>query len=271
MSGVNIVFWSEEDGCGTTSGMAAIASVCSNAWNMKTILMQCINQEGDLRKKLETVPLSNAVFENHSYYALGGLDYLLWQEKNERLDEAMVKNTIVPVGKGGMHYLPSGEGEMRRDCYDLKGQKDAMHRIIQLTEHLSDLTFIDCGSGQDEWSDYLLGQADAVVVNFSQERQALDAYFQNSHVFRGKVVYLINCYSQESIYNKANLGRIYRPQEDIAVIPHNPYFRHAGDKGRLERFIHRHIRGGIFDQQYYFMQELMHTAAIILRAVGFAL
>ena len=130
-----------------------------------------------------------------------------------------------------------------------------MRRIIELAERLSDLTFIDCGSRRDEWSDYLLLQADVVVVNFSQERMALDAYLNNS---------------QESIYNKANLGRIYRPQEDIAVIPHNPYFCHAGDKGRLERFIHRHIRGGIFDQQFYFMQELLHTAAVILRAVGAA-
>jgi len=268
MSRVNIAFWSKEDGCGTTSGMAAVASVCSNAWKMKTILMQSINQEGDLRKKLETVPLCSAVFENHPYYALGGLDYLLWQEKNKRLDEAMVQNTIVPVGKEGVYYLPSGEGKKQQNCS--KAQKEAMHRVIQLAENLSDLTFIDCGCRQDEWSEYLLGQADAVVINFSQERQALDAYFQNSHVFRGKVVYLINCYSQESIYNAANLSRIYRPQEDIAVIPHNPYFRHAGDKGKLERFIHRHIRGGIFDQQFYFMQELMHTAAVILRAVGFA-
>lgn len=271
MNRVKVAFWSEEDGCGTTSGMAAIASVCSNAWNMKTVLMQSINQEGDLRRKLESVPLGDAVFENHSYYALGGLDYLLWQEKNERLDKAMVQNTMVPVGKKGMYYLPSGEGR-ERQWYDFsEEQKHAMRQVIQLAEQLSDLIFIDCGSGQDEWSEYLLEQADAVVINFSQERQALDEYFQNSHVFRGKVVYLINCYSQESIYNTANLSRIYRPQEDIAVIPHNPYFRHAGDKGRLERFIRRHIRSGFFDQQFYFMQELIHTTAVILRAVGFAL
>lgn len=271
MKELNIAFWSEEDGCGTTSGMAAVASVCSNAWNMKTILMQSINQEGDLRRKLESVPLSGAVFENHSYYTLGGLDYLLWQEKNERLDEEMVQSMIVPVGKKGMYYLPSGEGRQRQEYFCSKEQKHAMFQVIQLAGQLSDLTFIDCGSGRDEWSEFLLDQADAVVVNFSQERQALDAYFQNTHVFRGKVVYLINCYSQESIYNAANLYRIYRPQEEIAVIPHNPFFRHAGDKGKLERFIHRHIRGGFFDQQFYFMQELMHTAVVILRAVGFAL
>lgn len=267
---MNIAFWSEEDGCGTTSGMAAIASVCSNAWKMKTILMQSINQKGDLRKKLEASPLGDAVFEDDPYYAFGGLDYLLWQEKNKRLNEAMVERTMVPIGKRGLHYLPSGEGKWRFGGFDAKGQKEAMRRIIELAERLSDLTFIDCGSRRDEWSDYLLLQADVVVVNFSQERMALDAYLNNSHGFRGKSVYLINRYSQESIYNKANLGRIYRPQEDIAVIPHNPYFCHAGDKGRLERFIHRHIRGGIFDQQFYFMQELLHTAAVILRAVGAA-
>lgn len=265
---MKIAFWSEEDGCGTTSSMAAIASICSNAWGMKTILMQSRNQEGDLYKKLEGIPYHNMVREESAYYALGGLDYLLWQEEHKQLDTAMMRNSMIAVVKERMYYLPQGEHKKRK-AYANK-LKDAMRKVIRLSEYMSDLTFIDCGSGPDELSEYLLSLADAVVVNFSQERQAMDTYFQNRHTFCSNVVYLVNQYCQESVYNIQNINRLYRLQGNLAVIPHNPFFRYASDKGKLETFIRRHIRGSIFDYQFYFMQELMHTSHIILKAVGFA-
>ena len=50
--GVNIAFWSEEAGSGMTSSMAAVASICSDVWNIKTVLLQSRNQKGDLYQKL---------------------------------------------------------------------------------------------------------------------------------------------------------------------------------------------------------------------------
>ncbi len=265
---LKIAFWSEEDGCGTTSSMAAIASMCSNVWGMKTILMQSRNQEGDLYKKLEGIPYSSKVREESAYYALGGLDYLLWQEEHRQLDAAMMLNSMVAVVKERMYYLPQGEHK-KRNVY-ANTLKDAMAQILRLSEYLSDLTFIDCGSGPDELSEYLLAQADAVVINLSQERQALDAYFQSRHAFCNNVVYLVNRYCQESVYNIQNLNRIYRLQGNLAVIPHNPFFRYASDKGKLEPFIRRHIRGSMLDCQFYFMKELMRSSHMILKAAGFA-
>ena len=44
---MNIAFWSEEAGSGMTSSMAAVASICSDVWNIKTVLLQSRNQKGD--------------------------------------------------------------------------------------------------------------------------------------------------------------------------------------------------------------------------------
>lgn len=266
---MNIAFWSEDDGCGTTSGMAAIASVCSDAWNMRTILMQSRNQEGDLRRKLTGTPLTGMVREESSYYALDGLDYLLWQEKNRRLNEDMVRESMVSVAKERMYYLPQGERKKPQVCNrDLGG---AMRQVIRHAENMSDLTFVDCGSGEDDLARELLYQADVAVVNLPQERQCLDSYFQKSHVYQGKVIYLINRYRQESMYNRENINRIYRvEQETLGVIPDNPIFRHASDKGKVERFVRRHMQCGVLDSQYYFMQELMQSALLILKAAGIA-
>ena len=102
---MNIAFWSEDRGCGTTSSMAAVASVCSNAWNLKTILMQSRHQDGDLWEKIETAPLG-MVSEDGMSRVLDGLDYLLWQAKNKKLTEAAVLDSMIPVVKERMYYLP---------------------------------------------------------------------------------------------------------------------------------------------------------------------
>ena len=266
-----IAFWSEEDGCGTTSSMAAVASVCSDAWNMKTILIQSSNQAGDLCQKLGAgIQVVSVMKEERMHYGQDdGWDALYGLSRNKRLTAARLVERMVPVVRGRMYYLPQGEYK-KREKYP-GTVKEGIRQVLHSVEQITDLTFVDCGSGRDEMSDFLLSQADVVVVSISQERQNLDAYFQNRHIFRGNVIYLVNQYHQESIYNKKNLNRLFRlREEELAVIPNNPVFRHVSGKGKIERFIRRHTRCRTFDHQYYFMQELMQTTRIILKAAGIA-
>ncbi len=264
---MNIAFWSEEGGCGTTSSMAAVASVCSDAWNMKTILLQSRNQEGDLWKKLGTVQKNRMVCKDNAYPALNGLDYLLWQAKNKRLTDAVMLDSMVPVVKERMYYLPQGRDTKSR-VYP-QSLKVSMCQIVRQAEQLSDLTFIDCGSGKNELTDALLAMSDIVVVSLPQNRSSLESYFVKKYIFSEKVVYLMNCYQQDSACSRKDLTRLYRVrEEDLGVILYNPIFRHASDKGRTERFVRRHIRGASVENQYEFMQELMQTTRLILKHIG---
>lgn len=265
---MKIAFWSEEDGCGTTSGMAAIASVCSNVWRMKTILIQSSNQRGDLHQKLGTgIQAVSAVREDCRQYRQDKWDVLLRMAENKKLTKAELLECMVPVIRGRMYYLPQGEYKKQENYPEYV--KAAICQVVQSAEEISELTLVDCGSGRDEMSEALLSQADVVVVSISQERQNLDAYFQSRHVFRGNVIYLVNQYQQESIYNKKNLQRLFRlGQEELAVIPNNPVFRHVSGKGKTERFVRRHTHCRMFDSQFYFMHELMQTAGMVLKAAG---
>lgn len=267
---LKIAFWSEEDGCGTTSAMTAIASVCSDVWNMKTVLIQVGGQEGDLHQKLGTGALATCmVKEGNLYDAQGQWDGLLRLIKNKGLTEEMLLGHMVPVVKGRMYYLEQGGCRMQERYR--KSAMEGMRQAIRFAERVSDLTFVDCGCGEGGMPGYLLPQADVVVVSISQERQNLDAYFQGRHAFHGKVIYLVNQYHPESIYNKKNLNRLYRlSEEELAVIPHNPVFRHVSERGKVERFVRRHMRCMAFDHQFYFMQELMQTAGMVVRAAGLA-
>lgn len=265
---MKIAFWSKEDGCGTTSGMAAIASVCSDVWKMKTILMQTNNQEGDLYQKLGIgIQGLSMLQEKKQYDGHAGWENLVNLEKNKMLSQASLLERMIPVVRERMYYLPQGEYKKQKKYPELL--KTRVQQVIHLAEQMSDLTFIDCGSGRDEMSEFMLAQADVAVVCISQERQNLDAYFQNRHVFLGNVIYLVNQYHQESVYNKKNLNRLFRlREEELAVIPYCPVFRHVSGKGKTERFVRRHTHCRIFDHQFYFMQELMQTTAIILKAAG---
>ncbi len=266
---MNIAFWSPEDGCGTTSSMAAVASVCSDAWNLKTILIQSRNQDGDLYNKLENPLLADVVREERTGFAFDGLEFLLWQAEQQRITTQMVKAAMAEVVKQYMYYLPQGGGGIFAE--QTEEEKSLMWKIICHAGQLCDLVFIDCGSGDNELSEYIKKQADVVVVNLLQERTGLDRYFAHRHMYPGKTVCLINQYQQDSVYNRQNLNRLYRlGEEESGVLRPNPFFRHASDRGRLERFIRRHIRCGFLNQQYCFMQELMRVSCLILQAGGWS-
>lgn len=260
---MKIAFWSEEDGLGTTSSMAAIASVCADAWQKRCILFQSGNQEGDLFKKLgadqrggRSSSFCRDSWEELRYYAGGRM-----------LTKAVLFSYLLPSAKGRMHYLPQGEYKKQKSYPS--DMKKGIYSIIRFAEQAADVTFIDCGSGRDGLSEYLLAQADVVVVIISQERQNLDAYFQSRHTFQGKVIYLVSQYHQESIYNRKNINRLYRlKEEEMAVVPYNPVFRYMCEKGKIERFVYRQIRGMAVDKQFYFMQELVHAAQTLMKTAG---
>ncbi len=194
---MNIVFLSEENGCGTTSGMAAVASACTNIWGIKTVLMH------------DSTPLA---VQQH-------------------------------VQDGSLSVCR----EPQAGC----------------------ITFIDCGNRRDVLREHLLAQADAVVLNVSQEHHNLDAYFQYRHVFHRRTVYLIHQYHQGSIYNKNNFKRLYRiDEESLGIIPHDPFFRYACSRGTVQEFVRGYIHCGILDHPFYFMQELIRSAYLILKAAG---
>ncbi len=266
---LNIVFWSEEDGCGMTSGMAAIASACADLWSMKVCLMQSSNQGGDLYQKLGTGIKNISLVREDIGGRRDAWEVLIRLAVSGKLTKESLLGSMVPVARGQMYYLPQGEYK-KREKYS-QAVKTGIRRVADFTRQIADLTFIDCGSGKDEISDLLLSQADVTVVMISQERQNLDAFFQNRHVFQGNVVYLINQYHQESVYNKKNIHRLYRIyEEELAVIPHNPVFRQVSEKGKTERFIRRHRQCRNFDGQNDFMQELIKTTGLILKAAGMA-
>ena len=263
---MKIVFWGASRGCGTTSNMTAVASFLALAMNHHGICVQPKAGVGDLDSFFLPVEKRSVFREESTYYALEGMDYLIWQEQHHKLDAAAMKESMVPLMDHRLHYLPGGTRE-KPGLYPAQ-TGELQRRILDRMEEYAELIFIDIGSGQDEFSYSMLQRADVVVVNFSGEQRELEHFFCSQFPCRGKVLYLLANYSADQVYNCENLQRIYRmDRRSICNIPTNPHFAQACARGRVEPYMKMCCRNrGNSQRNIMFFKQLRQLANLILEA-----
>ncbi len=260
---MNIVFRGAADGCGTTSNMAAVAGFLALTTGRRTVCMQPKEGRGDLESFFCPWEKRSVLREESAYYALEGMDYLIWQEQHHRLDAAVMAESLVPVMDHRLYYLPGGTRE-KPGLYPAQTGK-LQRRIVARMEEYAELLFIDIGSRQDGCAQGLLERADVVVVNFSGERRELEQFFCSPLPQRGNVLYLLANYCSDQVYNSENLRRIYRmDRRSICTIPANMHFAQACARGRLEPFLKKncHVRGVRRDAPFF--TQLRHVSNLIL-------
>ena len=204
--------------------------------------------------------------EDSTYYALEGMDYLIWQEQHHRLDATAMKESVVPVLEHRLFYLPGGSRE-KPGLYPAQ-TGELQWRIMTRLEEFAELVFIDVGSERDTFTFSLLQRADVVVVNFSGEQKELEKFFGSQFPCRGQVLYLLANYSSDQIYNCENLQRIYRMDpRTICSIPNNPHFAQACMHGKVDHYMKNccHSRGAS-QRNAQFITQLRHVAGLILEA-----
>ena len=262
---MKIVFWGASRGCGTTSNMTAVASFLAIGMNHKGICMQPKAGGGDLEAFFCPWEKRSVLREESTYYALEGMDYLIWQEQHHRLDAAAMKESMVPVMDHRLFYLPGGAREKPGLYPAQTGELE--RRILARMEEYAELVFIDIGSGCDDFANSMLQQADVVIVNFSGEQKELEKFFLSPFPCRGRVLYVLANYCSEQVYNCENLQRIYRmDRKSICHIPANPYFAQACAKGRVEPFMKACCRGRSNPYNAQFAAQLREIANLILEA-----
>ena len=263
---MKIVFWGASRGCGTTSNMAAVASFLALNMNRRGICMQPKSGDCDLESFFLPWEKRSVLREESTYYALEGMDYLIWQEQHHRLDTAAMKESMVPVLDHRLYYLPGGSRE-KPGLYPAQ-TGEVQLRILERMEDYAELVFIDIGSGRDEFAHGMLQRADVVVVNFSGEQAELEQFFCSQFPCRGKVLYLLANYRNDQVYNCENLQRIYRmDRQSVCNIPANPHFAQACAKGRVEKYMKMCCRGRTGTQRNeQFIVQLRHLANLILEA-----
>lgn len=263
---MRIVFWSEEPACGTTSNMIAVASLLASKYGYRIALIPAEKNTRDFsfcfsgRERM-------TVKEDCAYYALEGLDYLLMAGKYGALTERHLEEALQTIVEERLFCLPQGT-RLLCDYYP-KETKRVLNQTIQLLDRKMDLSFIDCGNRQDDWTKNQMKRANLIVVNFSQTAQGLDHFFSSQALVSEKIIYFIGNYQKDSVYNKKNIHRIYRiAPEKLGVIPYNPEFDMVCREGKLDKY----VKGKKFlvstNARDYFLSELEQAAQIIIRKIG---
>lgn len=263
---MKIVFWGAGRGCGTTSSMTAVAGFLALVMNCRGICMQPKTGDGDLETFFCSWEKRSVLREESTYYALEGMDYLIWQEQHHRLDAAATRESVMPLFDHRLFYLPCGSRE-KPSLYPAQ-TGELQQRIMARMEEFVEFVFIDAGSERDDFTYRLLKQADVAVVNFSGEQKELEKFFTAPFPCRGTVLYLLANYSSDQVYNCENLQRIYRmDRQSICYIPTNPYFAQACAKGRVEQYMKACCRGRRYDLRHgQFLTGLKQVANLILEA-----
>ena len=260
---MKIVFWSEEQDCGTTSNMIAAATLLASRRSCKVALIQTGKQLRDLSVNF-TGREENLVKEDCSYYALKGMDYLLTAGKEGAITRDHLEEALQIIGKGALYCLPQGN-HVLSEYYPGERQK-ILEQVIELTDEIMDFSFIDCGAGQDEWTKNQMKKADLVVVNFRQSSKGLDHFFASQQELAGKTVYFISSYQKDSIYNKKNINRIDRiAPEKLGVVPYNPEFQLACNLGKLDKYMKGKKTLLPTDMRDYFFEELEHAVQVLMQ------
>ncbi len=206
--------------------------------------------------------------ETQEFVLFSGLDCLLARECREDLTEEIVRANMRQIVKDRLYYLPTSvrpEYEWwHRDCRFAR-----MNRVMDAVESYFDLVFIDCGSRQDDYARKLFREADVCVLNMNQSTEVIGRFYSHPPDIQGELFFLIGRYFENDLYNRANLQRIYRLEEErLGAIPYNPYLHAAERMGKMDNGVKSYVGAGGEEKRTEFEKELVRTTNLILKLAG---
>ncbi len=260
---MKVAFWGGAHRCGTTSSMAAAASYAANHMDRSSICVQPKGGGTDLELFFQPGEGRSLFREESTYYALEGMDYLIWQEQHHRLDEAVIRETLVSLPGGKLSYLQSGARE-KAGLYPAE-TGDLQRKILQQLESCTDVVFIDLGTQRGGLATSMMELADCLVVNLCGSKNELEQIFEQPFSRQKNAIYLLSNYTDDEIYNRDNLQRIYRiDRRRICNLSSNVSFAHACMHGRVDRFVQGGGRTYGINRNGHFFGQLRHLTNLIM-------
>ena len=136
--------------------------------------------------------------------------------------------------------------------------------LFAVLENISDMVFIDTESKGNASSVQILEEADIVVVNIDQDREAWEDYFDNYASLLEKSVFLVGRYEKENPFHCHRIMKEYQiPQGKIGVIPYNVDLQIAAAEGRIIPFLNRNYLRSSRAENDYFMGELKNSVIML--------
>ena len=199
---MRIVFWGSERGCGVTSNMLIVATCLACQKGYRIAMMELAEEKQGIESCFS------------------------------KIEECHMQEYIGTLIKRQLYYVSTREWERENGT--------SIPELIKFLELNMDIVFVNLANRTDEEAKHLMWNADLVVVNLKQKNAEFDRYYAQYANLSKKIFLLIGNYYENEYCNKESLQKKYRiPEGQLAVIPNNPEYQMACERGSLERYIRR--------------------------------
>ncbi len=259
---MKIAFFSGDTGKYSCFAALIMSIVIGEKFSLNTIMLQNKNFDESMEKFLEPSRRRNFFKEDNAYFALDGLDYLMWLCQNRRMSWIAVEEVAVPLCERAK-FIPAGMREQSR-LYPEK-TKDVLCDIVKWMDKMTDVVLVDCGAQPDAFSENMKEDADVKVLCVKHDKEIIEDVLLNNKKWCDEEIILLMDYDFSSTYNKENISRIYRvPINRIATIPKNAELDSYMYEGRLQKFFRRNKIPFIGCHNSYYLGEILEASEKIM-------
>ncbi len=263
------LYWAPVHGqTGTTSNLLATALIAGQYFNKNGLLTQTHFNYNNLE-----APLLEANADNNKYrkfFREIGIDALARNFKVEKLTKEWLDYCCTEIANTNMKLLP-GTTQTVRESFDYE-MDIVMLPLLKAIEAYCDNIFIDISSGSNPLSIKLMGEADIIIVNLSQNMNVINLFFENyKDKLPDKIFYIIGNYDYRSKYNLNNIRKKYHKyinSKNSDVIPYNTGYHDAQMDGRVADFIRNNLQCKKNNPNYYFIRKAISSTEKLLRLAG---
>ena len=260
---MKVAFWSNvRKKGGVSTNMVCIAAVSAIAGIGRSVLLENHYNINNLNGMLLSQEKIAMLHETGQYYNKYGIEYILKRLYTGTANEQMIRKASIPLLYSSIYYLPQSY-IVNREVFDYEFEL-AHKDLFQSLESISDMVLIDTESRGNASSVQILEEADIVVVNIDQDKDAWDDYFEHYSSMLGKSVFLIGQYEKENSFDRECIHRQYHiPKDKMAVIPYNVDLHIAANEGRMIPFLNRNYLKSSRAENEYYMGEVKRAVIML--------
>lgn len=278
---MKISFWSpSRHNCAVTSNLVCISIMFSNMYLFKSLIIENHLQRNKINDLINFRTNHNYICENKNYHERYiGMNSILYElslmqntyNTRELCGGKVVKileNVTEEILCNHLYYIPT-DNRINKILFESETNKH-IKSILKASEEFADLTFIDTGNSNIIGTKEVLDEADLVIVNLSQDPSELHNFFKNYPSILSKSLILISNYDKKSYFNQKKIIQTYLlDQSNIATVPYNTNYKEALRCGKLIGFLINNCQCEEWDQNYYFMSEVIEATKKIYNIIIF--
>lgn len=259
MSKTNIVSWSPIAGKGaSTSNVIALSSLMALDHSNKSLLINPQTEQSLLEELYGNINDNNEM----NY---GGVVTLKNLIKSKLFKPDVISDYTTTIYRSNLEFLSASQFMNADDEEEI--QQFSLGMILSASNSNYDLTWIDAPSGINSLSEFILKQADLVLVNLPQDKSAIHKFYKDYSKYLKDKAYLIliGNYDALASYSTRNIRRTHKIQDVMLPVLYATDYKNAVNQNTVSEFFVRIRKTNKGESIYSYIHSLREVNQTILK------